>query len=149
MYRTKTNITMKICVDVLLYAGIACLLGVWFLAKFIAKEHGYGDEAVTVLVVILFTSGIAAVYILYILKKMMKTLMDGDPFVMENVKCFLKMACACAVIGVVYAVKCVLLFSWTTLLVVGAAVMGTLICMTVSGIFRQAVQYKQENDWTV
>ncbi len=139
----------KTLIDVMFYGGIVCTALVPWLAKFIRDLHKYSDTEYWITTAVLFTSGICAVYIFFILKKMFKTLLGGNPFVVSNVNCFRKMAVACLVVSIIYIIKCLLIFTLASAAIVAIFAIGTLFCLTLKDIFKQAVFYKEEHDWTV
>lgn len=151
MYKnTPVHYIAKYAVDVMLYGGIICTLAVPFAAKqFIAPYYGYTPGELIIFCVMLMLSGICAVYIMYNLKQMFKTLLGGSPFVAKNADCLRKIAVSCAVIALTYIVKCFLLFSFSTLVIVAVFLIGTLFSLTLKDIFKQAVSIKEENDLTV
>ena len=145
-----TNITIKWLVDITLVVGIICVVTVPFAAKPIINQfYGYNDRELAIFAATLVITGCAAVYILWHLRKMIKTLFGGNPFSEENGRSFGRMAAACAVIAAVYAIKCVILFSWSTLVIIAMFFIGALGCLTLKGLFEEAGIYKDEHDWTV
>jgi len=150
MYQKSTVCRVtKTVVDVMFYSGILCLIAVPFLATAIKDFYGYGNDVLLFFFVLLFLSGVCAVYILFQLKQMFKTLLGENPFVKKNITCFQKMAIACACIALIYIVKCFLLFTWATLVIAIVFFIGFLFCLTLKEIFKQAICYKEEHDWTV
>jgi fatty acid desaturase len=81
--------------------------------------------------------------------QMLETLVGGDPFVMKNALCLKRMAAACAMIALIYAVKCFIMFSFATVAVVMVFAVGGLFCVTLKNVFEQATEYKNENDLTI
>lgn len=151
MYKnTPVHYIAKYAVDVMLYLGIICTLTVPFIAKkFIAPYYGYSREELISFCIMLMISGACAVYIMYNLKRMFKTLLGGSPFVAENVTSLRKIALSCAVIALIFLAKCFFLFSFSTLLIFTVFVIGTLFSLTLKDIFKQAIFIKEENDLTV
>ncbi|MGN0162925.1 MAG: DUF2975 domain-containing protein [Candidatus Ornithomonoglobus sp.] len=145
----ELNKITKLIVDVLFYAGIGCIIAVPFTARHIGGYYGYSKTETIIFTAMLFISGIAAVYILFEFKQMFKTLVGGNPFVTENVNCLKRMAAACIIITAVYIVKCFTMFSFATVVIAIVFGIGSLFCMVLKDLFRQAVEYKEENDWTV
>jgi hypothetical protein len=96
----------KLLVDIMFYGGIVCCVLVPFLVKWSSGYFGYEKSVVLPFTIILLGSGIAAVYIMYNLKSMFKTLLGGNPFVWSNVSCFRKLAVASFAIALLYIVKC-------------------------------------------
>ncbi len=150
MYKNSiVHYLTKIMVDIMFYGGIVCCLLVTQLAKLTRGYLWYGDDVVFPFGIILFTTGVAAVYILFNLKKMFKTLLGGNPFVLSNVSCLRKMAVACFVIALIYAAKCMFWFTLATAIIVIMFVIAGLFCLTLKDVFKQAIYYKEENDYTV
>ncbi len=150
MYKNSiTHYIAKTLIDIMYYCGIVCLIAVPWLSKFIRNYFSYGEKEYWLIASILFTSGALAVYILYNLKRMFKTLLGGNPFVDTNISCFRKTAVACALISLIFFIKCFLLFSITTVIIMLVFSIGSLFCLTLKDIFKQALFYKEEHDWTV
>lgn len=141
----------KILVDVLFYGGILACCAVPWLVKIWVGDYTFYQvpSAAWPLMGILLSSGVCAVYILFQLKKLFRTLLGGDPFVEANISCFRKMAVAAMLIAVIYAGKCVWSFTFPSAIVVVVFVIASLFCLTLKDVFKQAVYYKQEHDFTV
>jgi len=99
--------------------------------------------------VILMASGIPAVYIVYQLKCMFKTLVGGNPFVAQNVSALRHAAVASAVIAAVYIVRLVMWFTIAAAIIVIIFALLSLFSLTLKDLFKQAIAYKEETDWTV
>ena len=149
MLKSAVNKVTKIVVDVFFYAGIICVICVPFLGKILQAQYNYSPEDLKFMIAVLFTSGVCAVYILYNLKSMFKTLLGGNPFVRDNIKCFNRMASASVIIALIYTVKCFVIFSLATVTIICVFAIAALFCLTLKNIFEQAIEYKEENDWTV
>jgi hypothetical protein len=150
MYKNSfVHYLAKYMVDIMFYGGILCCILVPFLIKQAGAYFGYGEGLILPLTISLVVSGIAAVYIMFNLKSMFTTLLGGNPFVWSNVNCFRKMAVASFIIALIYIVKCFYWFTLTTAVIVIAFVIAGLFCLTLKDIFKQAVYYKEENDYTV
>lgn len=141
----------KICVDVLFYGGIlACCAVPWIVKWWVCRDAYHQLPAAAYpLTGILLASGLCAVYILFQLKKLFRTLLGGDPFVQANISCFRKMAVAAMLIAVIYAGKCIWSFTFPSAIVVVVFVIASLFCLTLKDVFKQAVFYKQEHDFTI
>lgn len=146
MYKnTPVHYIAKYAVDFMFYSGILCTL----VAPFIAKYVGYDQSDSVIFAIMLFLSGVCAVFVMFNLKQMFSTLLGGNPFVMKNVCSLRRIAVACAVISAIYIVKCFLLFTFSTLVIVIVFSIGTLFCLTLKDIFKQAISLKEENDLTI
>lgn len=150
MYKNSfVHYLAKYMVDVMFYGGILCCILVPFAIKQASIFYGYTESMILPLNITLMASGIAAVYIMYILKSMFTTLLGGDPFVWSNVSCFRKMAVASFIISLIYTAKCFYWFTPSTAIIVIAFFIAGLFCLTLKDVFKQAVCYKEENDYTV
>lgn len=139
----------KVLVDIMFYAGIVCSLTVPIWVKGVRDIFGYGDEILLPFMIILFTSGVCAVYILFNLKIIFKTLLGGNPFVDKNVSCLRKMAVACFLIAIIYCYKTWFWFSIATSIIVVIFIIAGLFCLTLKDVFKQAIVFKEEIDYTV
>jgi len=99
--------------------------------------------------VILMASGFCAVFILFQLKKMFKTLMGKEPFVHQNISCFRKCGVASFIISALFFVRLFIGFTPGSAIIVVIFAMLGLFSLTMKDVFKQAVFYKEENDWTV
>ena len=149
MNKNPVNQISKLLVDALFFLGIIAVIAVPLLAKYVSSFYGYDGTQVTCLAVILFAAGLCALYVLFNLRLMFRTLLGGNPFVDKNIVCFRRMAAACAAIAVLCVVKCFMLFTFGTVAVVIVFVVGAMFCLTLKNIFEQAIAYKQENDMTI
>lgn len=150
MYKNSfVHYLAKYMVDIMFYGGILCCILVPFLIRRAGVYFGYGDSMVVPLTLTLVISGVSSVYIMYNLKSMFTTLLGGNPFVWDNVNCFRKMAVASFIIALIYIAKCFYWFTLATGVIVIAFVIAGLFCLTLKDIFKQAIYYKEENDYTV
>jgi len=108
MKRLKIGEVTKIVVDIFFCLGILCVIGVPFLCRLLRSQYDYDAENMYIMMAVLFTSGICAVYMLCNFKRMFKTLSEDNPFVKENIVRFSRLAAASAAIAVIYIVKCFL-----------------------------------------
>lgn len=149
MQKPTISKVTKIVVDIFFYIGIVCVIGVPFLGRIFQIQYNYGTNNLKFMTVILFISGMCAVYILYNFKCMFKTLMGGNPFVRDNIKCLTHIAVASMIIALVYIVKAFVMFSLATITIICVFAIAALFCLTLRDIFKQAIEYKEESDWTV
>jgi len=139
----------KICVDIMFYGGILCCAALPFIMSPLMEYFRYSETEILPYTAILLASGLCAVYILWQLKKMLKTLFSGNPFVSANATCLRKCAVASFLIATVYLVKAVFWFTVATAVIVIIFMLLGLFCLTLKDVFKQAIAYKEETDWTV
>ena len=139
----------KLLVDIMFFGGVVACAVLPFALPWLIEFTGTSPEFRWTYTIIFLSSGMCAVYIMYQLKCMFKTLVGGNPFVVQNVSSLRKCAVASAVIGVIYLVR---LFMWFTIaapVIVLIFFLLSLFCLTLKDLFKQAVTYKEEADWTV
>jgi hypothetical protein len=139
----------KVLVDVLLYVGAFICLTLPLTVPAYVKFFSLNESIVIPAIIFLLVAGLCALYILWQLRVMFKTLVDGSPFISSNVTCLRKCAVASFVISVDFAIVDIVWFSITNSAVVIMFGLLSLFCLTLKDIFKQAIAYKEENDWTV
>ncbi|TEB04402.1 hypothetical protein Psch_04129 [Pelotomaculum schinkii] len=139
----------KILMDFMFYSGIlVCASVPVIIYKLI--PHALIAEGIRLqLTAVLMLSGIAALYILWTLRCIFQTLLHTDPFTMKNVDALRKMAAASFVISALYITKCLFWFTLATAIIVIIFAIAGLFSLVLADVFKQAVQYKEENDLTV
>lgn len=139
----------KILIDFMFYSGILVCA---FVPVIIYKLIPYtliGEGIRLQLTAVLMLSGIAALYILWTLRCILKTLLNTNPFTLENVDALRKMAVASFVISALYITKFLFWFTLATAIIVIIFAIAGLFSLVLADVFKQAVQYKEENDLTV
>jgi hypothetical protein len=101
------------------------------------------------LLVFLWSTGLLYLGIVYELRKMLKRLMQREPFRMENVVSLKRIAVLAFVISGIYAVKIVLYISFLTIIVAMVALLVGLFALILAEVFRQAIEVKEENELTI
>ena len=142
MYNSKMISVTECCVKLMFYLGIP----VCVLVPFATYIYGYRGFHYFVQTTAIVLSGAASVFIMYQLKRMFKTISDGNPFVMENAKALNNTGIAAWCIGVVYILKLFFLPTVSTVMIVIIFLSGGLFCFTLTHLFRTAVELKAEND---
>lgn len=117
-----------------------------------------GDLYWPVLTLFLLSCGTCTAVILWQGKRVLDTILKGNPFVMDNAKSLKRAAVCCFVIsgaalarliwGFVYYQSIAPLLTYNALFV-PIFLMGGLLFMVMSALFRQAAELKAENDLTI
>ena len=136
-------------VDFMFYGGILACIAVPFAMPWLLAALGVNPNLRTTYTVVLMASGIPAVYIVYQLKRMFKTLVGGNPFVAQNVSSLRHAAVASAVIAAVYVVRLFVMFTISSAIIVVIFALLSLFALTLKDVFKQAIAYKEDADWTV
>ena len=150
MYKNSyVHYLTKVLVDIMFYGGILCCVAVPFAMPTLAAFLGYAPDVVIPYTVILMLSGFCSLYIVWQLKAIFKTLLGGNPFVSKNVSSLRKCSVASFLIAITFIVKTIFWFTIMTSVVVIIFSLLGLFSLTLKDIFKQAIAYKEENDWTV
>ncbi len=125
--------------------------------QFLTRIWRYGPHCI-MLTLFLWICGICTAVILWQGKRVLDTVLKGTPFSMDNAKSLKTAAVCCFVIsgaalarlvwGLAYYRSIGPLLSYNALFV-PIFLMGGLLCMVMSALFRQAAELKAENDLTI
>lgn len=151
MYKKSiTHYITKIIIEALFYLSIVCVIISPVFSKWLFGGVSYRESMMLVgFEAVIFSSGLCCTYILYNLKQMFKSLLVGNPFVDKNVCHLRKIAVACFIIAIIYVSKCFFLFTYATAIIIAIFVVGSLFCLTLKDLFKQAINYKTENELTI
>jgi len=132
---------------------IAFFLGCWQYLFRIWREAYTG-----VLAAFLIACGACTAVILWQARRVLDTILEGNPFQKKNGDCMRRAAVCCFVISAAALLRTLWrfwyygsiapLFTYNALFVPLFA-MGGLLCMVMSALFRQATELKEENDLTI
>ncbi|MDR0272996.1 MAG: DUF2975 domain-containing protein [Clostridiales bacterium] len=140
----------KVLIDILFYGGILCCIAAPFVMPYVLTGLGYPKTRQIEYAVIILSSGVCALCIVWQLKMMLKTLLGGNPFVPKNVTCLRRCSIASFLIAIIFTGKLfLLLFTPSSLIIVMIFFLLGLFCLTLKDVFKEAIAYKEEQDWTV
>ena len=139
--------------------GLLVLSVIWFLLYYGVCLAGVClDAYALVLTLFLWVCGVCTAVILWQGKRVLDTILKGNPFVMDNAKSLNRAAVCCFVISGAALVRTIWglafyqdispVFTYNALFV-PIFFMAGLLCMVVSALFRQAAELKAENDLTI
>ena len=151
MYKKSiTHYISKIAIDILFYSSIVCVVLSPIFSRWLFGWINYSDsDYLVVFSVIIFLSGMCCSYILFNLKQMYKSLLVGNPFVDDNVNHLRKIAVSCFLIAIMYVIKCFFMLTFATIVIAAVFIVGCMFCLTLKDLFKQAINYKTENELTI
>lgn len=147
--KDRLTLFTKYLLDFMFYSGILVTLTLPFSIKFYGNYNTYFRDNYYSLLVVFFLSGIFAVLIIYELRKMFRSVLDGDCFVRENVKSLEKMSIYSFFIAVIMACRLFIYITPAVLIIILVFVIAGLFSKVLSQVFDKAVAYKLENDLTI
>lgn len=139
----------KYLLDFMYFAGILVTITLPFSIKWLGKymENLANHYAETV--IIYFVLGILAIAILGELRKIFRTVLADNCFVMENVVSLQRMGTYSFMIAAVSLVRSILYLTIAMAVVILVFVIAGLFSKVLAFVFERAVNYKEENDLTI
>lgn len=139
----------KYLLDFMFFAGIIVTVSLPFsikwLGTYIEKLATHYAETV----IIYFVLGILAIAILGELRKIFRTVLADNCFVMENVVSLQRMGTYSFMIAAVSLVRSILYLTIAMGVVILVFVIAGLFSKVLAFVFERAVNYKEENDLTI
>lgn len=139
----------KYLLDFMFYCGMLVTASLPFSLKFIEKNFphiGYHYEEA---VIIYFVLGVSALVLIRELRKIFRTVLEGDCFVMENVVSLRKMGNWSFFIAGMSVVRSIVWMTIAMFVVILVFVIAGLFSKVLALVFEEAVRYKEENDLTI
>lgn len=145
----------KFLLDFMFYGGFVVILTLPLSVKFLANAYQAQfhsdaiESAYWEIVAVYFILGIAAELLVRELRKIFRTVLDGDCFVMENVTSLRRMGSISFFIAAMSLVRMLLYLTVAMMVVVLVFLIAGLFSKVLAQVFEQAVRYKEENDLTI
>ena len=141
----------KFLLDFMYYAGMVVTISLIWSVKWIADFFNYEPFAVNYkeIVIIYTVLGILAILIIGELRKMFRTVLNKDSFVMENVVSLKRMGTYSFIIAVICLVRTFLYLTIAMGVLILVFVIAGLFSKVLAFVFEQAITYKEENDLTI
>lgn len=139
----------KYLLDFMFFAGILITVTLPLSVRMIGKYVEDVKERYAEVVIIYFALGILAIAIVGELRKMFRTVLADNCFVMENVVSLQRMGTYSFMITLICMVYLILHLSIATLETVWLFLVAGLFSKTLAFVFEKAVRYKEENDLTI
>lgn len=148
MNNKVTKLT-KLLLDAMYFCGFAVSFTLPITIKLYSTINIYFQKFYWQLCVLFFLSGLFAVLIVGELRKMFRTVLADDCFVMENVKSLRKMGTCAFCIAVITALRLLLYITPAVLIVILVFMIAGLFSKVLAEVFDRAITYKLENDLTI
>lgn len=140
----------KLILDIMFFTGIIVLLTLPIWLRFAGTHYSKDIEIHYLAMLIVFAvSGLNGLLIVNELRKMMKTVLEANCFVEDNVKSLRRMARYSLVISIFFFIKVLLVPTPATLIIILVFFIAALFSVVLSCVFQEAVNYKDENDLTI
>lgn len=139
----------KFCLDFMFYCGIPVTITIPLSFKFFGKYYPNIGDHYIIMCIIFMLCGFLALWIIYYLRKIFRTVIRKDCFVMENVTSLKRMGIASFLISLVTSFRLLFVITPATLIIILVFFIAGLFSLVLTQVFAQAVAYKQENDFTI
>ncbi len=147
--KDKLTLATKLLLDFMFYTGILVTLTLPISIKFYGRYNSYFANNYVPLILLFFFSGTFAILIIYELRKIFRTVLNDDCFILENVTSLRRMGTYSLVIALITAGRLFLYITPAVLIVILVFVIAGLFSKVLSQVFDKAVAYKLENDLTI
>lgn len=125
----------------------------WFLREFWDSIFNISavtyDKEYPFVVVEIYTLGVVMLGIVSQLIRICKRIEAGNPFTVKTTSAFKNMTVFSAALVVVYGIKYIAFPRFTCLLIIFTFIVIGLIAFTLAQLFKKAVEYKEENEFTI
>lgn len=150
MNENRMIVFTRYFLDIMFYSGILVVITLPFTLRLAGRYYSeeIGRQYLPMLI-IFGVSGICGLIIVFQLRKMIKTVIQKNCFVDNNTKSLRIMGKVSFLIVILFAVKCVLLPTPATFIIVLTFFIAGLFSHVLSLVFAEAVSYKEENDLTI
>lgn len=142
---------VKYLLDLIFIGGIGIFIGLPKLLKwYLGFTYTIIDSNMYYFFLgLLVVTGILALIIVNEIRKIFKTLKRKNPFMIDNVKCLQRMGLASFLISFCYVFKIIFYNSFMTIIIVMVFIIAGFFSIILAEVFRQAVEAKEENDFTI
>ncbi len=140
---------VKYLLDFMFYAGILVTASLPFSIKWIGKYYEPLAEHYEETVIIYFVLGVSALVLIRELRRIFRTVVAEDCFVMENVISLKKMGNWSFFIALMSVVRSIVYMTIAMLVVILVFIIAGLFSKVLALVFEEAVRYKEENDLTI
>ncbi len=145
----KITVVTKQVLDFMFYVGIVVIISLPWSIGFYGTYNSYFKKNYIELVILFFLSGVFAVLIIGELRKMLRSVINDDCFIKENVVSLNRMGNYSFAIAVITAFRIVLYMTPAVFVVILVFLIAGLFSKVLSRVFDKAVTYKLENDLTI
>lgn len=150
--RDETVIKLtKYLLDFMYYAGMVVTVTLTWSVRWIADYWGYEafQTQYKEVVVIYTILGLLAILIIGELRKMFRTVLSNDAFVMGNVISLKRMGTYSFLIAAICLIRTVLYLTIAMLTLILVFIIAGLFSKVLAFVFEKAIRYKEENDLTI
>lgn len=147
--RGLSGLIEVILVVLMLLAVVLMITLPWSIEWITDRKPGEADYLYEKYMIVLGISGILAELVLWQARGIMRNVNKGCPFCFDTVRRLRIIGIECLTIGVAYAIATFFVTKIFMVVVLVTFTVVGMILLVFSALFRQAVEYKEENDMTI
>ncbi len=143
---------MKIALDILLILGLVIIVAmpfIFYLLPDTLLDKYFMSESSTFSMIFIEVCGILMWIVLNEIRKIFKTLDEGEPFVVHNVLHLKRSAWLFMVLTALFVAKTIVNISLLSPVMMIALFVAGLFCRVLAEVFEKAIKVKKENDLTI
>jgi hypothetical protein len=141
---------VKILLDLVFVGGICIYLGLPIILKwYFSILQNHSSDNYYFLLMFMYFTGFFCIWIVFEICKIFKTLDRKNPFMIDNVISLKRMSLAAFIIAAAYIVKIIFYITFLTIIITMIFIIAGLFLLIIAEIFKQAVEFKEENDLTI
>jgi hypothetical protein len=151
MHQDKVVKFTRFLLVFMFYGGIISVVTLPFSLRWLERYFLFlrMDELYLPMLIVFFTAGTFGVLILHQLSRMMKTVIKRNCFVLSNVTSLKRMGVYSFIISVAFLAKVLFRSTPATMIIILTFFVAGLFCYVLAFVFREAIQYKEENELTI
>ena len=140
---------IRICLQLVFIGGTLILITLPFLLNYYLQLFNLPTDIYPPTLTLLYVSGIPALIIIYQFIKLFESVKDANPFVTKNSN-YLKTSSFCSlIIAIEYFISIFIFKSVFTIIIMMIFIIAWIGLYILSELFKQAINYKEENDLTI
>ena len=140
---------IRICLQLVFIGGTLILITLPVLLNYYLQLFNLPTDIYPPTLTLLYVSGIPALIIIYQFIKLFESLKDANPFVTKNSN-YLKTSSFCSlIIAIEYFISIFIFKSVFTIIIMMIFIIAWIGLYILSELFKQAINYKEENDLTI
>lgn len=140
---------IRIVINLVFIGGTLILITLPFLLNYYLQLFNLPTDIYPPTLTLLYVSGIPALIIIYQFIKLFESLKDANPFVTNNSN-YLKTSSFCSlIIAIEYFISIFIFKSVFTIIIMMIFIIAWIGLYILSELFKQAINYKEENDLTI
>ncbi len=140
----------NVLLGIMFYTGIVIVLCLPLLLKMAGKYYSSTiTEKFWPMIFVYGVAGVCGIIIVKQLRKMIKTVMNKNCFVISNVDSLKLMGSMSFTICIIFIIKILFLPTPVTFVIILTFFIAGIFSKVLSFVFKEAIRYKEENDFTI